>query len=38
MEIIIIRTYYEAGTNGLLYINAAEHPLCRTIELPLLQN
>lgn len=38
MEIIIIRTYYMAGTNGLLYINAGEFPLCRTIELPWLQN
>lgn len=27
-----------AGTNGLLYINAGEFPLCRTIELPWLQN
>lgn len=36
MEVILLRTYHENGTNGKLY--QAGHLICYTIELPWLQN
>ena len=38
MELILIRSYFPGGTNGRLYIGDAIRPLCRTIELPWLNN
>lgn len=36
MELVLSRTYFSNGTNGLLHLNGK--PLCFTIELPWRQN
>jgi len=36
MEITLLRTYYNQGTNGILLLN--KEPVCYTIELPWLHN
>ncbi len=36
MELLLIRSYYAAGTNGSLYVNGKL--LCHTIELPWKDN
>lgn len=36
MELVLLRQYFNAGTNGGLYLNGTR--LCYTIELPWLEN
>lgn len=36
MEIVLVRTYHNSGTNGILYVNGK--PFCCTIELPWREN
>lgn len=38
MELLLIRSYYPDGTNGILQITGDEKPVCNTIELPWKDN